>query len=209
MPNTLVFEGCPLLYELKGAGEPVVLIQGVGVHGSGWRHQVQELARDYLCLTFDNRGIGVSCPAAAGVTVQQLGKDTLAIMDAAGIGKAHIVGHSLGGLIAQEVAFTARSRIKSLSLLCTTGRGADAARFSPALVWLGLRSRIGSRAMRRSGFLRIVMPERYLAGVDHGKLGQELGLLFGHDLAVTPAIVGEQLRALRRFNPGAKLRELE
>jgi pimeloyl-ACP methyl ester carboxylesterase len=209
MPNTLVFEGCPLSYELKGAGEPIVFIQGVGVHGSGWRHQVQKFARDHLCLTFDNRGIGASCPAAACITVQQLGRDTLAIMDAAGIGQAHVVGHSLGGLIAQEIAFTAPARIKTLSLLCTTGRGSDAARISPALLWLALRSRIGSPTMRRSAFLRIVMPERYLAGVDRVALGKELGVLFGHDLAITPAIVGQQLAALRRFNPGARLRELE
>jgi pimeloyl-ACP methyl ester carboxylesterase len=206
--KTITFEGCPLSYELTGSGEPVVFIQGVGIHGSGWQHQVRDLAHDYLCLTFDNRGIGASCPAAAPISVEQLGRDTLAIMDAAGIGKAHIVGHSLGGLIAQQVALTAADRVKTLSLLCTTGRGADAARLSPTLIWLGLRSRLGTRAMRRAAFLRIVMPKDYLAGVDRVKLSEELQDLFGHDLADTPAIVGQQLRALRRCNITSRLGEL-
>jgi pimeloyl-ACP methyl ester carboxylesterase len=206
--NTLLFEGCPLSYQVQGAGDPVVFIQGVGVHGSGWGRQVRDLANDYRCLTFDNRGIGSSCPASANITVQQLARDTLAIMDAAGVGQAHVVGHSLGGLIAQQLALTARSRVRTLSLLCTTGRGADTARLSPALLWLSVRSRIGTRRMRRSAFLRIVMPDSYLATADIDELGEELGLLFGHDLADTPAIARQQLMALCRFNPGTRLKEL-
>ncbi|MFL6416537.1 MAG: alpha/beta fold hydrolase [Bryobacteraceae bacterium] len=208
MTNTLLFEGCPISYDLNGRGEPVVFVQGVGVHGSGWGYQVRELARDYRCLTFDNRGIGSSCPASANITVEQLARDTLAIMDAAGFAQAHLVGHSFGGLIAQQLALTARSRVRTLSLLCTTGRGADTARLSPVLLWRSLRSRIGTRAMRRSAFLRIVMPERYLAGLDRDKLGQEVAALFGHDLADSPAIVRRQLIALCRFNPGSRLKEL-
>jgi pimeloyl-ACP methyl ester carboxylesterase len=209
MSKTVLFGGCPLSYDLEGTGEAVVFIQGVGVSGSGWRCQVEGLARDYRCLTFDNRGLGRSCPNAKAITVEQMAGDTIAIMDAAGIDQAHLVGHSLGGLIAQQLALTAPERVKTLSALCTTGRGADATRLSPGLVWLGLRSRIGTRYMRRSAFLRIVMPRQYLAGIDKYKLGEELGLLFGHDLADTPPVVQSQLRALRRSHPGARLNELK
>src|SRR3954453_14156250 len=209
MSMTILFRGCPLSYDLEGTGEPVVFIQGVGVSGSGWRYQVEGLAKDYRCLTFDNRGLGRSRPNAEAITVEQMARDTLAIMDAAGIDQAHLVGHSLGGLIALQLALTARKRVKTLSALCTSGRGSDASRLSPALVWLGLRSRIGTRGMRRSAFLRIVMPRQYLATVDNNKLSEELALLFGHDLADTPAVVQGQLGALRRSHPGARLSELK
>jgi pimeloyl-ACP methyl ester carboxylesterase len=66
--------------------------------------------------------------------VQQMAEDTLIVMNAAGIRSAHIVGHSLGGLIALQTALSAPERVKSLSLLCTSARGADATQLSMRMV---------------------------------------------------------------------------
>src|SRR4051812_4224163 len=119
------YQGCRFSYSSCGSGEPVVFIQGVGVHGSGWGPQVEAFSATYRCISFDNRGIGGSQPAGMRITVEQMAADTLAVMDDAGIGSAHIVGHSLGGLVAQQIALQNRERVKSLALLCTTARGAD------------------------------------------------------------------------------------
>src|SRR5215813_6930463 len=93
-----------LYFELQGQGEPVLFIQGCGVAGSGWDPQVQELAGSFRCLTFDNRGMGRSVGATDKLSVKQMAADALALLDAMGWDRAHVVGHSLGGVIAQQLA---------------------------------------------------------------------------------------------------------
>ena len=94
---------------MVGAGEPVVFIQLVGLHGDGWLPQTQVVGSEFECVTFDNRGMGKSQPAGAAITVQQMAEDALSVMDAAGIRAAHLVGHSLGGAVALQTALSAQS----------------------------------------------------------------------------------------------------
>jgi pimeloyl-ACP methyl ester carboxylesterase len=199
---------CPLTYKLEGSGRAAVFIQGVGLHGDGWLPQTQELSANFQCLTLDNRGIGRSQPAGTEITMEQMTEDTLAIMDAAGITKAHIVGHSLGGAIALQLALTARPRVTSLSLLCSSSRGAHATELTLAMLWLGLRTRLGTRRMRARAFLEIIMPPEYLATQNRDALAERLQPIFGHPLADSPPIVMRQLKALKRFDVTARLPEL-
>ena len=69
---TVSFEGCALSYRVQGSGPAVLLIQGVAVQGGAWVPQTDDLARDYTCITFDNRGMGVSQPAATAISVGRL-----------------------------------------------------------------------------------------------------------------------------------------
>jgi pimeloyl-ACP methyl ester carboxylesterase len=202
------FRGCSFSFRVDGAGPPVVFIQGVGVAGSGWRPQVRSLATRFRCLTFDNRGMGESQPVGVRLTVPQMAQDTLWLMDRAGWESAHLVGHSLGGPIALEVALTSPERVRSLSLLCTIARGADATRLSRRMLWLGLRSRLGPRRLRRRAFLEMVMPREALEGVDRDALAEELHPLFGHDLADQPPVTMKQLAALRAYDASARLFQL-
>ena len=64
-------------YDLRGRGSPLVLIQGVGVCGTGWTPQVRTLRSGFQCLTFDNRGIGASQPPGVAITVPQMAEDAL------------------------------------------------------------------------------------------------------------------------------------
>jgi pimeloyl-ACP methyl ester carboxylesterase len=209
MSKTVAHRGCSLNYQVRGSGDPVVLIQGVGLHGDGWLPQTTALSTRYRCLTFDNRGMAASQPVAVPLTVEQMAEDTLAIMDDAAIDSAHIVGHSLGGLVALQMALAARDRVRSLALLCTSARGADATRFAPEIVWPGMRSRIGTRRMRRRAFLEIIMPPAALAGQDLDALAETLAPYFGHDLADSPPIVNQQLNALKRYNATPRLASLQ
>ena len=122
--GTTLFQGCHFTFKVQGVGEPVVFIQGVGLHGDGWRPQTDALRRLFYCLSFDNRGMAFSQPSSVPITVPQMAADTLAIMDAARIRSAHVVGHSLGGCVAQQIALSQPDRVKSLALLCTSARGA-------------------------------------------------------------------------------------
>jgi pimeloyl-ACP methyl ester carboxylesterase len=203
-PHTVLHRGCPLTWFERGTGAPVLLVQGVGVHGCGWRPQVDDLSRDHRCLWFDNRGIGGSTPRGTTITVPQMAEDALQILDAAGVQRAHVVGHSLGGVVAQELALAAPERVRSLSLLCTMARGSDAGR-TPGMAWLGVQSRIGTRRARRRAFLRIVLPDRVLETADPDQLAAEYAELFGHDLAAHPLVEYLQLAALQRADTSSRL----
>ena len=72
----------------------------------------------------------------------------------------------MGGLIAQAVALRRPDRVLSLALLCTFLHGREAARLTPDIIWTGLRTRIGTRAMRRRAFMQLVMPDAYLRSAD-------------------------------------------
>jgi pimeloyl-ACP methyl ester carboxylesterase len=151
----------------------------------------------YHCLAFDNRGFGESLPCGERLTVDLMAEDLLALMDGQEWPSAHLVGHSLGGLIAMFAARRAPERARSLSLLCTAARGARLTRITPWTLAIGVRTRLGPRRLRRRAFLEIVMPREVLRQTDRDALAAEVGALFGHDLADQPAIVMPQLSALR------------
>jgi pimeloyl-ACP methyl ester carboxylesterase len=206
--RTIDHRGCRIAYDAQGQGPPVLLIQGVGVHGDGWRPQVEALAERYTCLSFDNRGMGRSQPAGAPISVEQMAEDAKALLDAEGWEAAHVVGHSLGGLVSLHLALTAPERVRSLSLLCTFSGGRHAAPLTLRMAWLGMRSRVGTRRMRRRGFLQIVMPPQAFAEADPERLAEDLAPLFGHDIADQPPIVSPQLAALRAYDATPRLGEL-
>lgn len=208
MEHPIEREGCRIVYQVHGSGPPVLLIQGVGVHGDGWRPQVEALSDRFTCITLDNRGLGKSQPAGDVLSVGQMAGDCLAVLDDQRIETAHVVGHSLGGLIALELALRARSRVRSLALLCTFASGKAAAPLGLRMVWLGMRARIGPRHMRRAGFLQLIMPRAALARTNTAQLAADLAPLFGHDLAEQPPIVSRQLRAMRAYSADARLKEL-
>lgn len=206
MDHVVEHKGCPIHFSVTGSGPVVLFIQGVGVHGGGWRPQVEALASEYACITFDNRGVGRSQPSAARLSVDQMADDARAVLDAQDVGAAHVVGHSLGGLVALQLALSHRDRIRSLSLLCTFASGRAAAPLTPRMVWLGLRARVGTRRMRRHGFLGIVMPPGAIA--DPVRTAAELGTLFGHDLGDQEPVTSAQLTAMRASNLTPRLHEL-
>lgn len=187
-----------------------MFIQGVGVHGDGWRPQVDALADRYRCLTFDNRGMAASQPVGdAAVSVGQMADDALALMDAAGWASAHFVGHSLGGLVALQLAQSAKARVRSLSLLCTFADGRIPTRLTPWMLWVGARTRIGTRRQRRRAFLRLVLPpDQWATLPDSDATAAELAPLFGHDLADSPPVVMKQFAAMKAADVTSRLGEL-
>jgi pimeloyl-ACP methyl ester carboxylesterase len=202
--------GASISYSKTGTGPPVLLIQGVGVIGEGWRPQVDGLSHAFSLITFDNRGIGASTRTAGRpLSIEDMAADALAILDAEEIGRCHVVGHSMGGLIAQHVALVAPHRVESLALLCTFPYGKCATRVTPRMLVRALRMRVGTRKMRRRAFLELVMSRTFLRTAPRARLAERLRPLFGHDLAEQPRIVVEQLRAMARYDMRDRLRELQ
>lgn len=209
MEQTVEHRGGRLAWRRRGEGAPVVFIQGVGVAGSGWEPQIDELAARYACVWFDNRGIGGSQPLDPRITVPGMAGDAIAVFDAAGIASAHVVGHSLGGLVALQLALTAPARVKSLALLCTFANGSAAAPLSLRMLRLGLGARIGTVTMRRRAFTQLLLPPKpRFSGPELDRLADRLAPVFGHDLATQPPVATSQLRAMRAANLTPRLAEL-
>jgi 3-oxoadipate enol-lactonase len=111
-------------YELSGTrhrGRPrLVLIQGMGFDRTGWEPVLPELQRQFRLVLVDNRGIGCSEQPAGSYDVADMAGDVVAVLDAAGVGRTHVLGASLGGMVAQELAITHPERVDRLVLACTT-----------------------------------------------------------------------------------------
>jgi 3-oxoadipate enol-lactonase len=125
--------GAEPYWERSGSGEPLLLIQGMsGTHLSWGRPFLSRLEADFECVVFDNRGIGNSAETADPFTIADLAADALAVMDAAGFETAHVLGISMGGMSAQELALAAPERLRTLTLGCTYPGGAGSSLLDPA-----------------------------------------------------------------------------
>src|SRR5271168_1691355 len=106
-------------YEIHGKGTPLVHSGGLAGDARAWTRQIEHLARHYQVLAFDNRGTGrTSCPDMPYST-RLFATDTVGLMDAIGIKRAHICGISMGGCIVQEVAINHPDRVISLIINCS------------------------------------------------------------------------------------------
>jgi pimeloyl-ACP methyl ester carboxylesterase len=112
-----------IAFEIRGAGDPVLLVHGLGYGRWGWEPVADSLADDFRVVLHDNRGIGESDVPPGPYTVGQLAEDAVAVLDAAGVGRSHVVGTSLGGMVAQELAISFPERVERLVLACTTPGG--------------------------------------------------------------------------------------
>lgn len=106
-------------YEERGQGPPLLLVPGLNGQGAFWAPQVPDLARDFRVVVHDHRGAGRSTHSRIRYSVEQMAGDTLRLMDALGIGAAHLVGHSTGGAIGQVIAQDHPDRLLSLVLSAT------------------------------------------------------------------------------------------
>jgi 3-oxoadipate enol-lactonase len=132
MPRALV-NGTNLYFEVRGRGEPLLLIQGLAGGANAWFRQVSVFEKYYTVIVFDARGLDRSDLSAVPYTLPVMVGDVIGLLDHLNIKKAHILGTSLGGLIAQAIAVDYPDRIMKL-LLVSTFAGTDILTTSPALV---------------------------------------------------------------------------
>lgn len=124
MPSAKI-NGAELYYELHGdGGEPLVLVHGYTGDITDWRHVLPEFAKSHRILIIDNRGHGRSeAPRErSSYSVLQMADDVEALVDLVGFGRYHLLGHSMGGAVAQEIALRSAGRLLSLVLEDTSHR---------------------------------------------------------------------------------------
>lgn len=122
----LIRNGVKIWWDSVGAGNPVLLIQGLGYPSDASWRILPALASRHRVITVDNRGVGRSDSPAGAWTIEAMAADAIAALDAAGVSHAHVAGFSMGGLICQEIALTRPDLVCTLTLGCTSPGGKDA-----------------------------------------------------------------------------------
>lgn len=156
--------GINIYYEVHGQGQPLVLIMGLRRGLSWWYRQVPELSKNFRVIAFDNRGAGRSDQPDLEYSIKLLAADTAGLMDALGVARAHVLGVSMGGYIAQELALAHPERVLGLVLGCTGCGGRRAVLMGPEL-----RSRfIANQGLTPEQILRkdmdIYFSDRFISG---------------------------------------------
>lgn len=137
MATTTTPDGTTLYWDESGAGDPLLLIQGLGWSGAMWYRLLPELETRYRVIRYDARGIGRSDVPAGPYSIPLMAEDATAVLDAADVaGPAHVFGCSLGGIVAQELTLTYPDRVRTLTLCCTHPAGTDAEWPDPSIIQL-------------------------------------------------------------------------
>jgi 3-oxoadipate enol-lactonase len=124
--------GTELYYERNGSGEPMLLIQGMSATHLAWGAEFRAgLEPRFETIVFDNRGMGKSGQAELPFTVADMAADALALLDALEVERAHVVGISMGGTIAQELALASPDRVRTLTLGATFCGGPESTLMAP------------------------------------------------------------------------------
>src|SRR5438093_13759231 len=111
-----------LYYDEQGSGDPLLLVMGLAADSAAWMFQVPDFARHHRTIVFDNRGVGRSAKPPGPYTIHEMADDTVGLLDALGIARAHVVGVSMGGMIAQELALRHPERVARLVLAMSFAR---------------------------------------------------------------------------------------
>lgn len=122
MQSTLS-EGVRIAYAVEGDGQPLLLVHGLGYDSAGWGPLLPLLRERFTVVRFDNRGTGESEASRLPFTVRSLARDAAAVLAAAELDRAHVLGISLGGLVAQELAASSPQLVGRLVLAGTTPGG--------------------------------------------------------------------------------------
>jgi len=124
MPFVHVADGTRIHYEVTGrpGATPILMIQGLGASKNAWNLQRIAMATRFRSISLDNRGAGRSDKPTQPFTLEQMADDAIAVLDAAGVETAHVVGASMGGVISQIIAVKYPHRVRSLTLVCTACR---------------------------------------------------------------------------------------
>jgi len=115
-------DGTSIYYETWGRGEPLLLISGLATDLRIWACQRMVFGRRFRCIAIDNRGSGRSEKPEGPYSLEQMAADAVAVLDAEGVGRAHVVGHSMGSYVAQTMAVQHPDRLRSLTLAGTACR---------------------------------------------------------------------------------------
>ena len=174
-------QGAKIYWDEQGTGDPVLLIMGLGYPSDMWYRTRPVLAETYRTIAIDNRGIARSEMPPGPYPISLMAADAVAVLDAAGVERAHVYGISMGGMIAQELTLQHPERVRSLILGCTAAGGPTA---------VAAEAEAGKMLMARG----VMTPEE----------AAEAAVPFIYDAATPRARIDEDLDVRRRWFPRAE-----
>ena len=190
--------------ETGTAGPPVLFVMGFGLTGEAWQPQVEDLSADHRCIVFDNRGVGRSEASAPGWSVQDMADDTLRVLEALGWERAHLVGVSMGGMIARALAASEPHRWASLTLIASHAGGWRNMLPSPRALADFSRAQVSSTEARVAALERLLFPEEWLATIDRAELYRRLRGRAGKGGRARRRIAASQFQAVVRYGRRAE-----
>ena len=188
-------------------GPKVLLIMGYGMRGKVWKPQVDELRKHCKVLFFDNRGIGESDAIGQPISMKDMAHDSLRVLDEAEWNDdVHVVGVSMGGMIAQELALCAPARCASLTLIATHAGGP--AKFLPPAKGIVrfVATQLASADKRPQALAKLLYPRSFLQGCNREQLASRMKLQMGD--AASKVTMRRQLAAIRHHDTRDRLGNL-
>lgn len=200
MASLTTSDGCRVHYEVRGRGEPVVLIPGLGGDGRFWNAVAERLQDRFSLIIMDHRGAGRSDRPPGPYRIERIAADVLEILDGLGIGSAHLLGHSTGGTIVQTIALDAPARARRLVISAS---------------WAKPDARFRALFNARLALLEADRPDIYQAFTH--VLGYDADWIAAHEVELAAAVVdagaalapldiaAERIRMLLAFDRAAEL----
>ena len=199
--------GPRLAWHVHGeSGPPVLLVMGFGMQGAVWYPQTRDLGRDHRVATYDHQGVGGSESSGGPWTMGNFARDGLRVADAAGWESFHLVGVSMGGMIAQHLVLAAPERVRSLSLIATHA-GGPGAWVPPASAFRAvLLAKVTAPRSRRALLERLLYPRSFVRGCDPEELDARMRERL--DSGASGTTQRGQLAAVRGHDTRARLGEI-
>jgi pimeloyl-ACP methyl ester carboxylesterase len=185
---------------------PLVLVAGLASDSVSWVFQKGPFGERFRLVTFDNRGVGRSPITPGPYSVKQMSQDLTDVLDDIGLNKVHLLGHSLGGTIAQQFALDHPERVNKLVLACTFSRLAG--RAVPVLEsWVDALEK-GCTALELG---RVLFPWLYTEKLflTPGAFEASVKALEAHPYPMSPVGVSAQLEAIKTFDSRSRLEKLK
>lgn len=166
-------QGTKIYWDEQGQGEPVLLIMGLGWPATMWHRTRPALNARYRTIALDNRGAGRSDVPSGPYPIATMAADAAAVLDAAGVASAHLLGASMGGMIAQEFTLRYPTRVRSLVLACTGCGGPYATQADPEAIQMLFRRGGGTPEERAEA----AVPFIYYAATPRARIDEDLAIL--------------------------------
>lgn len=196
-----------LSYERAGSGPPLLMIMGMSGTFDHWNADfLADLRQDFETIVYDHRGVGASSRLEGPVTIARLAEDAAGLLAALELESAHVLGISMGGMVAQELALSRPERIRALTLGCTYCGGEGSSLTSEEVMRRlaeGMMSGERERALR-TGWEVNVSPELAADEKAYARF-KEIGL----HRAVSVEVIMEQMRAITEHDTSARLPEIK
>jgi len=193
-------------YERSGEGPPLLMIMGMAGTALSWGDPfLDELRRDFEVITYDHRGVGASTRLEGPITIKEMAQDAAGLLDALELDSVHVLGISMGGMVAQELALAHGERIQTLTLGCTYCGGPDSVRPGDELWGKVNRARLsGDRELALRVSWEINVSPEYAADEEAWKRYVATAMR----RAVAVEVIAYQARAIAEHDTSARLAQI-